>query len=288
MMVDPDKGPADPKQNPHRLVCHVKANLTPFHDSLTYRVEAVLLPAEGDQPEMDVGRAVYTGTSEMTYYDAREVVRRQEDITGEPRTKTGQTRQWLVEFLSDGPRPRPDVITAGEGAAFAERTINEVARDMVESYRPDGAQATSPVYWRLRSADTGRANSTAEPAEPAEPKELSLARGNADFLPNRPNEPPARHVRQVRQQKSHDETLPNETETLEERIAALFDAGARLCYPRLVLVDGVPIPAGEDAWRRLLHQFRRWGDTDGTWHWLELAEDAVIVAEAPPVEEAER
>jgi hypothetical protein len=59
VLVDRDKGPADPKRNRHRLVCHVKANLTPVVDTLTFALEDVFLPAEHGQVEVNTARGLH-------------------------------------------------------------------------------------------------------------------------------------------------------------------------------------------------------------------------------------
>jgi KaiC/GvpD/RAD55 family RecA-like ATPase len=177
VLVDPERGVSDPRHNPHRLVCHVKANLTSFRESLRYSIQPTLLPAIDHAPEASVPRAIHTGSSELGYLDARARLRREEPHEGgEPRTKTGRTRQWLHRFLKErGPTRKPEVIRAGEAAGHAARTVERVYREIgVPPYREDGEPATTNVLWAItpdtqHEGETGGSDELDESGETREP-----------------------------------------------------------------------------------------------------------------------
>jgi hypothetical protein len=180
LLVDPERGSADPQTNRHRLLCHEKQNLTGGYPTRTFLLERTLLPADHSQPEVTTARVIPNGTSHLSWREAKALLRGTEQHSTPGVTKTARTRQWLADYLNaHGTVRRIDLIAAAEAEGYAESTLKRVADDLgVVFEQPDGV--TGKHTWRLPDPEPPVSpTSTNEPEEPTELTELTApARGN--------------------------------------------------------------------------------------------------------------
>ena len=160
--LDPDQGSTDAKVNRDRLLIHHKANMTRHSDTLRYRLEDTLLEADGEWlPEVETVRAERVGISligDVATARARlKQIDRAAQRADEDDTATGRCATFLREFLADVPVKRADVLKAAkEENGWSERTVDRAAHRIgVDSWRPEGAGATSPAWWSLPAGGTG-------------------------------------------------------------------------------------------------------------------------------------
>jgi Bifunctional DNA primase/polymerase, N-terminal/Primase C terminal 1 (PriCT-1)/AAA domain len=146
--LDPEHG-ANPKENPHRLVAHVKANLTRYGDTLKYRIGEVLLPAENGEPEVTTVAATAEGTSMLDYTGIR---RLEKSINHEPNpdTEIAKCADWLRTYLADGHQESGAVKHAGMAAGFRERTIKRACEYAGVTTRR--GKPGTPSTWSLSTA----------------------------------------------------------------------------------------------------------------------------------------
>jgi hypothetical protein len=178
LTLDPEaEGGADPKKNPHRLLTHCKSNLMPYGQTLRYRIETRILPADGDQPEVATALAVPAGTSDLDYLTIREQVRRlQNPIRDDRPTAQGNATSWLRDYLADGqPHDRDALLTDGEEAGHAPRTVQRAARTMGVTQTRQGWALSDPdsrqdaMRMELGADGANGAEKTPAPSAPTSP-----------------------------------------------------------------------------------------------------------------------
>ena len=156
LTLDPDAdGGLNKRENPYRLLSHVKANLTAESDTARFRIEERLLLAEDGQPEMRAPALVPDGGSELDYLTIREKVRKLERRAApEQRQALTDACEWLAQRLAGGPVAASTIRSEGEAAGHAWRTLQRASETElpVAKEQPSPGQ---PGTWRLRPPELG-------------------------------------------------------------------------------------------------------------------------------------
>jgi hypothetical protein len=177
--LDPEHG-LDERDNPYRLVSHIKHNLTPKGPTLRFELRPTLLEAADGEPEVTTVRAIDKGQSDLDYRQIRKLER------GEQRdTKAAHAREWLREYLTTyGTTIKQTVISAGGEAGHTSRTLERAATDLCESVR----EAGGPAYWRLVSTSptTPPVPYVGEVGEVLQPSQKQYTPAQAGTLANSP------------------------------------------------------------------------------------------------------
>lgn len=116
LLLDRDPDDPDGNQGKQRVLAHIKCNVAPLAPSLLYRVEPMVLEAEGTAPMVETSRLELIGESE---HDGQALLGDDGD-----RAALEVAKEFLREFLADGIRHRvKDICDAGKAQGIAERTL---------------------------------------------------------------------------------------------------------------------------------------------------------------------
>lgn len=192
--LDPDEGSSSPKENPHRLLIHGKANMTRIGDTRRFELTPTLLLADDGQPEVETVRAVEVGTSPIADYPTARARLRQLDKPSTSAEDSDQARcvEWLAGYLADGGRRKADVLADAQlEGNWSQRTIERAGHRLgVKRQRPPGAPASVPVEWVLPAGfasgpgcgETGETGETVATGETGSPSPFdAVARGGTAF-----------------------------------------------------------------------------------------------------------
>jgi hypothetical protein len=128
LTVDPTQGTLSQRDNPYRLLSHIKNNLTERGPTVRLRIEPVKLPADGPQPEMIVPRLVREAEDvDLTYEEIRALIQQLRggtDATVPRSNPVDEAERWLADRLADGAaHDRNTLLAEAEDAGHAKRTI---------------------------------------------------------------------------------------------------------------------------------------------------------------------
>jgi len=115
---------ADPEDRTNRAMVHIKCNLAPLADSQGFRVDDGFLAWTGPS-SLSAARIAGTDLRESSQLD--------------------QAKDWLNEFLSEGPKLHSDIRSAANDAGISYRTLERAKKALsVQSER-----LTKGSYWSL-------------------------------------------------------------------------------------------------------------------------------------------
>ena len=146
----------DPDDDSRVIVAPSKRNLAPGDvPALAYRLNSVAA--------LGCARVVWDGPTAHRAEDL--LAERGDDAEKQSGRPGARAREFLREFLDDGPQPATAVWKAADREGVAERTLKRVKNDLsVRTWRPDGPK--TPWFWALPGhAETGpeNANSATKP-----------------------------------------------------------------------------------------------------------------------------
>ena len=126
------RDPDDPEgeQGRRRVLAHHKCNVAPEAPSLLYEFEPILIPAVGDEPEVETARLALLGE---THHSGRDLLGSASD---ENRSELEDAVAFLEGELSPPglQRPSKDVLIAGRESGFSQRTLERAKKRLgVES-----------------------------------------------------------------------------------------------------------------------------------------------------------
>jgi AAA domain len=125
LLLDHDPDDPDGEEGSRRVLAHVKCNVAPLAPSLLYEVEPILLPAEGDQPEVDTSRLTLLGESP---HNGRALLSVASD---EERDRLGEAKDFLEAELADGIRHLAgDLFKAARQLGIADRTLQRARKNL--------------------------------------------------------------------------------------------------------------------------------------------------------------
>lgn len=152
VVIDPDGGTLDQKLNRDRLLIPAKANVTRWGETLRFRLERTLLLADDDQPEVEIIRADWTGTSPISdYAEFRQRHRRMAPAEPREGSHLADAADWLREHLASGPKLRAEVLAAATGAGHSRRTVERAYGETIGGRleRLPGENASAPGWWKM-------------------------------------------------------------------------------------------------------------------------------------------
>jgi hypothetical protein len=135
--VHPEDAELPPRER-RRVVFHVKSNLDPQAEPLGFR-----LGQEGFAWEP--GTLEVSEESVRVAEGVRPSNRGQAPALGRPADARRKAEAWLLDFLSDGPKPRNYVLAAGEDKGFVDRTLYR-AFAAIQGVRTGGTGG-NPAIW---------------------------------------------------------------------------------------------------------------------------------------------
>jgi len=143
LAADPENTEAKTtRENPYRLLCQEKANLTESATTLRFKIETITLPADNGEPEVTTARVVSDGTSMLDWAGIRQLETRKASPHGSD-TKITRATEWLRMFLPADGMEKPDVLEAAEDEGFAKRTIERAAGEACHVVH----QPPKPAVW---------------------------------------------------------------------------------------------------------------------------------------------
>jgi hypothetical protein len=143
------RDPDDPEgeKGSRRVLAHAKSNMGPLAASLRWEIEPVLIPASGEEPEVETAKIVEIGTCD---HDAERLL-----------ISRGDPEQWdaveeavafLQEELGDGPREAKAVQRAAREAGISLRTLDRAKpKAGVHAERVGGLGEAGKWMWQLRT-----------------------------------------------------------------------------------------------------------------------------------------
>ena len=136
--------PPDAESGPERVVAMPKANNAPETPSLRFQVEttpiAGLLP-DGSPGDIEVVKIAWLGESTATA----------DDLLGsnEDRTATAEAREWLEDFLSEGPRPKAEVVKEARKIGVTDKPLRRAREALRVVVERDDSEKGRPSIWSL-------------------------------------------------------------------------------------------------------------------------------------------
>lgn len=147
LAADPENTEAKTtRENPHRLLCQEKANLTESAVTLRFKIQTITLPAENGEPEVKTARVVSDGTSMLDWAAIRQLETRKTNPHGND-TKITTAIDWIRTYLPIDGLPKPMVIVAAEKEGFSKRTIERAAGEACHVV----LQPPHPAQWIPKS-----------------------------------------------------------------------------------------------------------------------------------------
>jgi AAA domain len=111
------RNPEDGDQSSRRVLAHVKCNVAELADSVECEVETILLPAQGNDPEVKTARLVEVGASSLSPRDLL-------TAGGDNETsKVEEAMDFLADALADAPRPSEEIKAAARSEGIAPKTL---------------------------------------------------------------------------------------------------------------------------------------------------------------------
>src|SRR3954453_15384884 len=111
LLLDRDPDDPDGEQGRRRGLAHVKSNDGPEMEILLYEIEPVLLPANGDEPEVSTSRLALRGESP---HSGRALLA-SGSASDEERTAQEEAAEFLRAELDDGERHRAEGLFTAAG-----------------------------------------------------------------------------------------------------------------------------------------------------------------------------
>lgn len=130
-----------------RVLVHYKCNVAAEAPSQLYEVESILIPASGEQPEVETARLKYLGECE---HDSSRLLDSQ---TEDERSATEEACEWLSEFLTDEEHPSREIKAAAKREGFSAKVVRRARERLGVVTEDRGFPARS--YWRLPSGALG-------------------------------------------------------------------------------------------------------------------------------------
>jgi hypothetical protein len=145
MARDPDD--SEGEKGSRRVLAHVKSNMGPLAASLLCEIRPVLIPACGDEPEVETARVVELGPCD---HDAERLLVGRGDP--EERDAVDEAVDFLEEELADGPKDVKVVKGAAQEAGISPRTLDRAkVKAGVVPERVGGLGGAGHWTWRLRT-----------------------------------------------------------------------------------------------------------------------------------------
>jgi hypothetical protein len=125
LLLDRDPDDPDGDMGTRRVLAHIKCNVGVEMPSLLYKVEPILLPADGGQPEVETSRLELIGESPHT---ARALLAAPSD---DERSALDEAKDFLRGELDDGNRhPAGDIFRAARQLGITDRTLKRARKDI--------------------------------------------------------------------------------------------------------------------------------------------------------------
>ncbi len=150
---DPDEG--EEEAGTRRILAHVKCNVGPQAPSLVYDMEPILIPAHGDEPEVDTARFRFVGESQHRGFDLLNPPDEDE------RPAIEEAADFLSEFLASGERPSKDVKRGAKADRIAPRTLARARKQCGVKIRAEGVPRTT--FWSLPASCANPLGTTVVP-----------------------------------------------------------------------------------------------------------------------------
>lgn len=151
----------NPQREDERVIASTKCNIGPAPESLIYKLEGV---AGSDHARV--------------WWDPIPSALTAEDLLPAPAQATAKqmtaVEEWLVGFLDLGPRLAADVLTAGPGAGYSERTLKRAKAALNVTSERVGTLESGVWWWCL----PGQSPPGKESAESAQQRGFGWAAGN--------------------------------------------------------------------------------------------------------------
>jgi hypothetical protein len=147
-----ERDPEDPEgeRGPSRVLAHFKSNLAPESASLRFRIEEIVIPAAGNEPDVVTARIREVGVCDLTASD----LLRGRKGSGRPRD---QARDFLLRTLSEEWHEVAAVVALAEEEGLSDRTLRRAANELGVERKQ--LAVGKPWQWRLpvwpRSASGG-------------------------------------------------------------------------------------------------------------------------------------
>jgi hypothetical protein len=130
MARDPDDPEAE--RGRRRVLAHVKCNIGPLAPSLAFELRPILLPADGDEPELETVTLAETGESPRSGSELLAAA----GMDGDERSALGEAVAFLREALADGARSAAELKREAKELGIAGRTLDRArSRLGIESRR---------------------------------------------------------------------------------------------------------------------------------------------------------
>jgi AAA domain len=143
------RDPDDPEgeKGRRRVLAHVKSNMAQLAPSLLCEIEPVLIPASGEEPEVETAKMVELGPCD---HDAERLLISRGNP--EERDALDEAVAFLQEELGDGPREAKAVQRAAGEAGISLRTLDRAKpKAGVHAERVGGLGEAGKWMWQLRT-----------------------------------------------------------------------------------------------------------------------------------------
>lgn len=136
----------DPDDEDVRVLAHDKSNVSELIDAREYRVEPILVPAEGEEPQGETARLV---DAEQNSTRTVEELLGERAAESEP-TAEQEAQEWLRDALNDGEwHDSAGLKTLARASEIAERTLKRASKTLGVEHERRGFP--SSTWWRLDS-----------------------------------------------------------------------------------------------------------------------------------------
>jgi hypothetical protein len=136
--------PPDVENGPERVVAFPKSNNAPAVSSLRFRLESRQVQgvlADGLPGFLDVVGVAWLGEDTATA----------DDLLGsnEDRTLTAEAMSWLADLLTDGPRPRADIVREAHKVGITDKALRRAREALQVEVTRDDSTRGRPSVWTL-------------------------------------------------------------------------------------------------------------------------------------------
>lgn len=134
------RDPDDPggSAGPRRALAHDKCNIAPKAPTLLYGIQSIVIPASGDDDEVETSRLELIG----------ETTRRANELLafeGEERSALDEAEEFLLAELSGGLKQKAEIVKAARREGIADRTLRRARERLGVKITRSGFP--SRTYW---------------------------------------------------------------------------------------------------------------------------------------------